>query len=299
MTLPVSPPASLSFSQVNTELQLSSTTLISLNQSTVRTLAGQTTPGSQISFSQLSGKSYVIAANSGIITSGSSYTLPATSGTSINILAIAGGGGGGGGSTRNARFAGYNIGAGGGGAGGNAYATVSVTPGQTISFSIGGAGSAGAPRNGVYTSGSYGTAGGNTSITVSGTVRAATTGGGFGYVSPDSTAGYAGGLSTGTQAITPNAGGEGYSNNQFVGQGGVGAAGYTINTTVGLSIGSIIGYGSTGPTYYAGSSSSSGSGTIYGAGGGGGGTNQSDEQNPANAYPAPGTVGAVFIWWGY
>lgn len=61
MTLPVSPPASLSFSQVNTELELSSTATITINNTLVRTLAGQTTPASQISFSQLSGKSYIFS----------------------------------------------------------------------------------------------------------------------------------------------------------------------------------------------------------------------------------------------
>ena len=61
MTLPVSPPASLSFSQVNTELELSPTATITLNNTLVRTLAGQTTPASQISFSQLSGASYIFS----------------------------------------------------------------------------------------------------------------------------------------------------------------------------------------------------------------------------------------------
>lgn len=243
----------------------------------------------------------LIPGNSGIITSGSSYTLPYTSGMSVNVLVIAGGGGGGGGSFRNASNAGYNVGAGGGGAGGNAYATsISVLPGQTISFSIGAAGSAGSGRDGGYSSnpGSPGGVGGNGSVTINGTVVAAVTGGGNGILSPDSTAGYAGGLSTGTQATAPNAGGAGTSTNQFTGQGGYGGAGYTLNTTIGLAIGSIIGYGNPGYTYTAGGASSV-SGTIYGAGGGGGGTNQSDQQSGANAIPAAGTVGAVFIWWGY
>jgi len=112
---------------------------------------------SMIQLLMTEGKPYVIPANSGIITSGSSYTLPVTTGTSIKVLAIAGGAGGGGGSGRSS-FAGFFDGAGGGGAGGNAYATVSVTPGQVITFSIGGAGGAGTSRDGIYTGGSNGMA---------------------------------------------------------------------------------------------------------------------------------------------
>jgi len=147
MTLPASGPISLS--QVNTELLISpSTTLITMNDSGVRFLTG-TSAGTTDSMQQLLGKSYVIAANSGILTSGSSYTLPQTSGTTIKVLAIAGGAGGGGGSGRSS-YSGFFDGAGGGGAGGNAYATVTVTPGATVSFSIGSAGGAGASRDGVY-----------------------------------------------------------------------------------------------------------------------------------------------------
>ena len=85
MTLPVVPPGPLSMSQINTEIQQSSTALISLNDTTVRTVAGVTTPGSQISFTNFSGKAYTVAGNSGILTSGSSYTLPATSGLTSGI----------------------------------------------------------------------------------------------------------------------------------------------------------------------------------------------------------------------
>ena len=83
MTLPVVPPGPLSMSQINTEIQQSSTALISLIDTTVRTVAGVTTPGSQISFTNFSGKAYTVAGNSGILTSGSSYTLPATSGLTL------------------------------------------------------------------------------------------------------------------------------------------------------------------------------------------------------------------------
>jgi hypothetical protein len=53
MTLPV---GTISLSQVNTELQLASTTTISLNQASVRDLAG--VPSGAISMSNLQGKTY-------------------------------------------------------------------------------------------------------------------------------------------------------------------------------------------------------------------------------------------------
>ena len=56
MTLPVVPGNSMSFSQINTELGLASTTLISLNQASVRTLAGVGASPATISITNLSGK---------------------------------------------------------------------------------------------------------------------------------------------------------------------------------------------------------------------------------------------------
>jgi hypothetical protein len=57
MTLPVVPGNSLSFSQINTELSLSSTATISLNDAAVRTLAGVGASPATISITNLSGKS--------------------------------------------------------------------------------------------------------------------------------------------------------------------------------------------------------------------------------------------------
>ena len=139
MTMPAS--GAMSMSAINVELGLSSTAQISMNDTAVRTLFGKSSGA--ISHSDGYGKAYTVAGNSGVLTGGSSYTLPSTSGLTINVLVIGGGGGGGGGSGRSS-FAGYFTGGGGGGSGGNAYATgIPVTPGQSVSISIGGAGGAG------------------------------------------------------------------------------------------------------------------------------------------------------------
>ena len=57
MTLPVVPGNPMSFSQINTELGLSSTATISLNDAAVRTLAGVGASPATISITDLSGKS--------------------------------------------------------------------------------------------------------------------------------------------------------------------------------------------------------------------------------------------------
>ena len=57
MTLPVVPGSSMSFSQINTELGLSSTATISLNDAAVRTLAGVGASPATIAITNLSGKS--------------------------------------------------------------------------------------------------------------------------------------------------------------------------------------------------------------------------------------------------
>jgi len=293
MTLPASGP--LSLSAVNTELQLSSTATISLNDASVRTLFA--VPSGAISMSSGYGKAYTIPGNSGILTTGSSFTLPSTSGLTISVLVIGSGGGGGGGSNRRTN-SGFTTGAGGGGAGGNQYAlNVPVTPGQSVSYFIGAAGGAGALRDGVFTSGSNGTTGDGCSATVSSVLYASASGGSGGLVSPNATGGAAGGSAgAGIQTITPTAGSNAGSGTTI---GGLGARGYTINTTVGLPLASIIGYGATGTAGSNGTGIPCVPGTIYGAGGTGGGTAQGDEQNNTNAQASGGTVGAVFIWWGY
>jgi hypothetical protein len=236
----------------------------------------------------------VVPGNSGILTSGSSFTLPATSGLTIQIIAIAGGGGGGGGSGRTS-YSGYFTGGGGGGAGADSRVTANVTPGQVITFSIGGGGAGGAARDGIFSSGSNGTAGTATTVSISGTQVAQSGSGGGGLVSPSGTPGSAGttiyhaprgpqpGLAAGTNTTV----------------GGLGAIGYVLNTTIGLSLTSIITYGAYGTSTGEGSGVFGTSGTIYGAGGSGGGCSQSDVYSPNNIHATAGTTGAVFIWWGY
>lgn len=244
----------------------------------------------------LAGGVVVVPGNSGILTSGTSYTLPTTSGFKINVLVIAPGGGGGGGSGRT--FAsGYYTGGGSGGAGGNAYALDAIAaPGATLTLSIGSVGSGGTTRDGIFTSGSNGTAGGVTSITVNASVVARATGGNGGIVSPNATAGTAGGLTVGTQYLTPTNGNAAGSGTTI---GGLGAAGYVLSTTVGASLASILTYGSTGTAGPENSGQYCIAGTIYGAGGTGGGCAQSDVYNYNNMTSTAGTTGAVFIWWGY
>jgi hypothetical protein len=290
MTLQASGPISLA--NVNTELQLSSTATISLNDTLVRTLFGASSGA--ISMSNGYGKAYTIPGNSGILTSGSSFTLPSTSGLTINVLVIGGGGGGGGGSNRRTN-AGYNTGGGGGGSGGNAYVlNIPVVPGQTVTFTIGGGGSNGGTRDGIYTSGSNGGSGGSTIFYVNGVQKAAVSGGGGGLVSPSGTPGSGGSVSTGTQILSSITGGTASANTI----GGLGAKGYTINTGITVPSSSL-GYGSTGTAGAHGTGIPCVSGTIYGAGGTGGGTAQGDAENNANVSATSGTSGALVIWWGY
>ena len=92
MTLPVS--GAISFADVNLEIYgTASTAAVSLNDSVVRNIFK--IASGAIDMNSGKGKAYTIAGNSGVLTGGSSFTLPRTSGLSINVLAIAGGGGGG------------------------------------------------------------------------------------------------------------------------------------------------------------------------------------------------------------
>ncbi len=302
MTLPVSGPISLN--AVNVELQLSGTTTISLNQSNVRTLAG--VPSGAISMSNLYGKAYTVPGNSGILTSGTSFTLPSTSGLTIKILVIGGGGGGGGGSGRTS-FSGFFTGGGGGGAGAIAYAEASVTPGQSITYQVGSGGTAGVARDGVFTSGSNGGSGTTSFVSINGVTVAQATGGVGGVVSPNATGGAGGTVTAGSTAVyvgpsgsvTLNAVAGGTAGSGTT-SGGIGAEGYQFTSTaVGASPNPSYGYA--GATYPEGVVNVPNTpGGVWGGGGSGGSCAQSDVYIPSlNINPNAGGTGAVFIWWGY
>jgi hypothetical protein len=126
------PTGSISLSQVNTELGLSSTTQISLNQANVRTLAGKASGA--ISMSDLWGKS--------------AYAGP----TSVEYLVVAGGGDGG-----YSSYYGDAYWGGGAGAGGFRPATgLSITAGTTYTVTVGGANSNSVFSNITSTGGGYG-----------------------------------------------------------------------------------------------------------------------------------------------
>jgi len=242
--------------------------------------------------------SIIVPGNSGILTSGTSFRLPATSGTNIKVLVIASGGGGGGGTGRTYE-SGYYTGGGGGGAGGYSYVpNVISAPGEIITYFIGPVGAAGVHGDGIYRDATNGSIAGQASVTVRGVLKANASGGAGGLGSPNATPGSAGAVITGgyISGISPTAGVAAVSGNTA---GGHGAKGYQINTTVGASLSSILTYGSEGTSAGQNSGVTSTSGTIYGAGGTGGGCSQSDVYNYANIFATNGTTGAVFIWWGY
>lgn len=298
-------PATGQISLLDLQNEFGGTAPISLNEYyagglyVASAVSGIPTDG-QVDLNTFRGKNAIVGGNSGILTSGTSFTLPLNCGPYVNILCIGAGGGGGGGSGRTFA-AGYYTGGGGGGSGGNKYALfVPVTPGQTISYSIGSGGGGGGTRDGVYSSGSSGGIGGLTSVTINSVLKCAAAGGGGGVNSPTGTGGTTGNSrdsGLGTQYLI---GTSGFNAGSGTTVGGQAAKGYTINTTVGLSIASIIGYGNNGTLGGGQGSGVRGtSGTIYGAGGSGGGCSQSDVYNYTNMYSSAGTNGAVFIWWGY
>ena len=236
----------------------------------------------------------LVPGNSGVLTSGTTYTLPLTSGTSVKIICIGGGGGGGGGSSRPIS----TTGAGGGGADIRST-TVQVTPGETITYSLGAGGAQGSPRDGPFSGGVSGSAGATSSVTVRGnTVLTAPAGGGGQVASTTSASipqgGAAGSGGTGTQILTPNAGSNGNVTGG-TGSGGASARGYSISTTIGAT--TPASYGATGAGGIGQSGSAGQTGTTYGGGGGGGGNNGTN--NLAGMNPAVGGAGAVFIYWGY
>lgn len=280
-------------------------------------------PGSgTISLSNFRGKSSIIASYRLITTSGT-YTLPATSGTRIFVLAVAGGGGGGGGNGRT-YAAGGVWGGGGGGSGGIGYGWFdTVSAGAQVVVTIGAGGGGGSARDGVYVNSNPGSNGANgTATTVKyGGVNVLSPGPGAGGIqSPGSgtptgskvkfSKGGAGGTSsysnvgTGAQNYWTSAkGADVTSGNQL---GAVGARGLIIKTDgtkvnimspTWSGIGTNGTYGVDGVVY---SAKAPIPGTGSGGGGSGGGCTQSDVERNLNARinGCAGNAGAVLLWWG-
>jgi hypothetical protein len=257
------------------------------------------TPGTQISYGNFHGARRLIPGNSGSLTSGTSYTVPAAT-NKISIFAIGGGGGGGGGTWRNGDWQGFWTGGGGGGAGGTGLGTnIPIAPGSTISYSIGGGGGAGEQTMGqFFPRGSPGGTGGTTTVTL--TVKAPTpyqiqiTGGGGTGGTVSSSGGGGGGGGAGYLAGDAGAGSVDRTT-----QGGLGGVGHGFDTAPGKSPGSILFACPPGsnPGQYSGVYPTTGPG--QGAGGTGGGVVQADRGPAVNAVASAGSGGAVFLWWDY
>lgn len=184
MTLPSSG-NQISASQINAELNRSSSTQFELNDSEGRSLAGRTGSGSQISYSDFWGKSGVPPVTPGYVlfTSGSgNYNLPTTAGTRIGIMCMGGGGGGGGGSGRNTHTGRWS-GGGGGASGQLRVALFDVPLNSTLSYTVGSGGAGGTARDGGFSTGSNGTQGGTSSVSRGGTSLVISAGGMPGSVS--------------------------------------------------------------------------------------------------------------------
>jgi hypothetical protein len=154
---------------IEDELGISNPSRLDLNDSRVRTLTGYSGSGSYNDMSALRGKSSFTPTTYTLTTSSSgSFTVPNFC-TKIQVLMIGGGGGGGSNATQP-----FWDGGGGGGAGAAALSvTISVSSGQSITYSVG-AGGAGNSTGGKGTNGSC------TSITIAGTTYYVNGGGGGG-----------------------------------------------------------------------------------------------------------------------
>jgi hypothetical protein len=293
MTLQAS--GKISASNINLELNRTSTNIFDVNGTNERALALKTTPNSNIKWSDFYGKSHVIFGQA-LITTTQTYQLPASSGSSIVMTVIGGGGGGGGGTAREDR----GLYSGGGGGGGGAFMTFAVgnyTPGRAMSVQVGAAGTAGVPRDGPYSGGASGGQGGTTSITdpITG-IMLGYAGGGVGgtvsqpntYVAPSGAGGVASMTASGTYNLSLAASYNGSAGGTVTARSG--ASGFT---TAGLPTATANGgVGSAdGGTQVAAQP-----GTAYGGGGGGGGCNNADGNGGMQA--GAGSQGVALLTWG-
>ena len=236
------------------------------------------------------------------LTTGTSFTVPDDWDSVNNIYLI--GGGGGGCSSSAGETAGNKAGGGGGGGGGfTAVSNLSLTPGNTISYSIGAAGAIGGPSG----------SGGNTTFSIY------SAGGGGGTFTNRNSGGIGGGSPGGDGGIgsTYNGGKGGITDqgrNRTNGGGGGGGAGGINGAGLpgaeGLQSGGVGGAGNNGGSKYiniseilygvggrgyAGGGAVGDPGTGFGGGGGGGGTGAA---SPSAGNGGAGTQGIIFIFYG-
>jgi hypothetical protein len=325
MTTPAAPNP-ISINDINIELGSPGTTLRTLNDTDVRTLAGApfTTPGTTISLNDLRGKSKFAVTGGTVYTPGDGYkyfVFTSTGPLSIagfgNIDYVAIGGGGGGGAVGNPGSTPWD--GGGGGAGGYVAAPRSVTGPFNITVTIGAGGISNTPGNnttiafpapngGTITAGGGAAGGYGNNTNMPGPSAPLGSGGGAGgggTGAPGGTGGpqgYPGGTST-----NPGAGGGG-------GAGGAGSiAGpdpsfTTDGGTGGLSIQlsapyrNIPGIGYPGPSgthWFAGGGAGADGGLTQGGGSGVEATaaqsNSGSGGGGGGTYPAPGGTGGSGI----
>jgi|GEM_PF-246961 len=200
------------------------------------------------------------------LTSGSSWTVPSDWNSTNNKIEVIGGGGGG---------AVYSDDYGHGGGGGGAYSTISnlsLTPGESVEYSIGGGGASGSDGGDTYFNGS--------SLSVS-SVGAVGGSAGFEYD------GGAGGPSASSVGTTKYSGGDGGDAVGWAGTGGGAAAGPSGTGGDGGTVGS----GAQGGSGGGGSGGSNGSSGSSFSGGDGGGVGGGDGATSSSVDGANGTSG--------
>jgi len=278
--------------------------------------------GDDISISVFQGATLEFNVSTGGISTGQEvYTSPGTYTFTVpagvnSVSAVAVGGGGGGSTSTNAS---NGFSGGGGGGGGLGWATISVTPGETLSVVVGAGGSGGtsAGSNNATSGGdSFVDRGGNYLVEgiggTRGTYNSSSTAPGGGFTGDGGGNGGSGGGGTGGNESGGGGGAGGYSGNGGNGGTGTGgptdgtgggggghsgANGFTSDVTAGGGGVGILGEGASGTGVdnssgtTGGNPGSSGNGKQFG----GGGTGAEDD---SGAGAADGGNGAVRIIWG-